>query len=76
VFLIPINQSEDEKINYKMKEAKSKWDINLDKVVCPECRAKQPALRIPKNFEQFMFGGWSCEKCSCSIDKHGNKKAE
>ena len=59
-----------------MKEGKGKWDINLDKVECPECGAKQPMLKIPENLKQLMFGGWNCEKCSCKMDKHGNKKEE
>lgn len=52
---------------------KKKWDINLDDVKCPKCGAKQPALRIPENLEQLIFGGWNCEKCSCKMDKHGEK---
>lgn len=56
-----------------MSNKENKWGINLDKVLCPECGAKQPALRMPKNLEQLMYGGWTCEKCSCKMDKHGNK---
>jgi len=59
-----------------MTNNQNKWDINLDKVECPECGSKQPALRIAKNLEQLMFGGWSCEICSCKMDKHGNKIVE
>ncbi len=59
-----------------MANNKNKWGINLDEVKCPECGSKQPALRIPKNVEQLVFGGWSCENCSCKMDKHGNKIVE
>jgi len=59
-----------------MTNNQNKWDINLDEVKCPECGSKQPALRIPKNLEQLIFGGWSCENCSCKMDKHGNKIVE
>ena len=56
-----------------MTDNKRKWDLNLNAVKCPECDKKQPALRIPKNMEQFKFGGWTCAHCSCQMDKHGNK---
>jgi DNA-directed RNA polymerase subunit RPC12/RpoP len=59
-----------------MENETNKWDINLDKVLCPECGSRQPALRIPKNVKQLMWGGWVCEKCSCKMDKHGNKITE
>jgi len=59
-----------------MSNNKSKWGINLDKVKCPECGAKQPSLRIPKYLEQLIFGGWNCENCSCRMDKYGNKIVE
>lgn len=59
-----------------MESNQNKWGINLDKVLCPECGSKQPALRIPKNLEQLVYGGWICENCSCKMDKHGKKIEE
>jgi hypothetical protein len=56
-----------------MGNSTNKWGIHLKEVLCPECNAKQPALRIPENLEQLVNGGWTCEKCSCKMDKHGNK---
>lgn len=59
-----------------MNEQPKKWNINLDKVFCPSCGTEQATLRIPKNWEQLMNGGWTCEKCSCKMDKHGNQIPE
>jgi hypothetical protein len=59
-----------------MTDKKNNWSINLETIKCPECDSKQPALRIPENLEQLMFGGWNCENCSCKMDKHGNKIIE
>ena len=57
-----------------MEKQKSKWDINLEeKVLCPDCGTEQPAVRAPKNFHQFVFGGWTCKNCSCNMNKHGDK---
>jgi len=38
-----------------MENQQSKWNINLDKVLCPECGSKQPALRIPKPWNNYYL---------------------
>jgi hypothetical protein len=55
---------------------RSKMDVNLDKVICPQCDEKMPALRIPKNIQQLVWGGWVCPKCDCKMDKFGKEIAE
>ncbi|WP_457934598.1 hypothetical protein LOS73_05115 [Pseudoalteromonas sp. SCSIO 43210] len=40
---------------------RSKMAINLDKVFCPKCDEKMPALLIPENIQQLMWGGWTCQ---------------
>jgi transposase-like protein len=47
--------------------------INIDKVLCPKCGAKQPLLRIPKNRREFFKGGWTCKKCGCEMDRFGRE---
>jgi transposase-like protein len=47
--------------------------INIDKVLCPKCGAKQPLLRIPKNSREFFKGGWTCKKCGCEMDRFGRE---
>lgn len=54
----------------------SKFAINLDKVFCPKCDEKMPALRIPKNIKQLMWGGGICPKCACKMDKFGKEIVE
>ncbi|MCX2574646.1 hypothetical protein [Pedobacter sandarakinus] len=51
---------------------KSKYGINLKVVYCPNCKTKQPFIRIPKNITQTLFGGTICPKCSAQLDKYGN----
>jgi len=53
-----------------------KWGINLKEVHCPNCDEKMPALRIPKDIHQLMWGGWTCPNCGCKMDKFGNKVEE
>jgi hypothetical protein len=47
--------------------------VNLNEVHCPDCGDRMPAIRIPDNFHQLMWGGWICPKCKCEMDKYGNK---
>ena len=52
---------------------KGKMGINLNQVNCPDCNEKMPAFRAPRNFRQILFGGWTCTKCGCEMDKWGTK---
>lgn len=48
----------------------SKWGINLSSdLKCPKCGTPVPAIRIPKNFRQFMWGGSTCANCGEEFDK-------
>ena len=58
-----------------MKEGKpkrrSRWGINLRKVHCPQCNERMPAIRVPDNLQQLLWGGWTCPSCGCRMDKWG-----
>lgn len=41
------------------------------KQLCPACGAKLPALRMPKKWRQFLWGGWTCTTCGSEIDHQG-----
>ena len=45
--------------------------INLSKVFCPKCAEPMPRIRRPKNERQRLWGGWTCPKCGCEMDKYG-----
>ena len=51
----------------------TKWAINLGRVSCPRCGQSLPAMRIPRTRELFKWGGWTCGKCGCDVDKHGKE---
>ena len=40
---------------------------------CPECRASLPQVRLPTSLRQALWGGYTCNKCGCEIDKWGRK---
>ena len=57
-----------------MSSFKSKFGINFKSVNCPKCNKKQPKVRIPKDINETLWGGWTCQDCGCKIDKFGKEK--
>jgi hypothetical protein len=51
-----------------------KYGINLRSVYCPTCGKKQSRVRAPKDSEEAMYGGWTCQVCSTRMDKYGHEK--
>jgi len=52
---------------------KGRFGINLGVPNCPKCSQKVPVIRKPKTIRQFLWGGGTCTKCGCEIDKWGNE---
>lgn len=48
--------------------------INLKSVSCPKCRTKQPWIRMPKDWREAFFGGYTCSNCYCKMDKYGKER--
>lgn len=40
---------------------------------CPECEEPMPKVRKPANRRQMLWGGWTCPKCGCEMDRRGRK---
>jgi DNA-directed RNA polymerase subunit RPC12/RpoP len=65
VFLFVIGRKKKLKI-----DEGSKMGLNLSgDLKCPNCGTPAPAVRRPKNFRQFMWGGWTCANCGKEFDK-------
>ena len=43
---------------------------------CPNCGTPVPSVRTPTSLRQFLWGGWTCEKCSTEMDRHGKEIVE
>ena len=43
--------------------------INLKTVTCPKPKTKQP-----KGWKEILWGGYTCNNCSCKMDKYGTKR--
>jgi hypothetical protein len=51
--------------------AKNRWGMNLEPVKCPVCGSPMPQTRQPKSLRQALWGGGTCGKCGCEMDKWG-----
>jgi predicted RNA-binding Zn-ribbon protein involved in translation (DUF1610 family) len=41
---------------------------------CPDCGELLPRIwRKPANRRQALWGGWTCAKCGCEVDRRGRK---
>lgn len=61
------------KLILKVWPKSGKMGINSEKVSCPECGQLMPETRKPANMRQFLWGGWTCERCGTELDKYGAK---
>lgn len=40
---------------------------------CAGCGELMPKLRKPANTRQMLWGGWTCQKCGCELDRKGQR---
>ena len=45
--------------------------IQLGAVQCPCCSTPMPALELPTEVHQLMWGGFTCPTCHTRLDKWG-----
>jgi ssDNA-binding Zn-finger/Zn-ribbon topoisomerase 1 len=55
-----------------LKKVNPNFAINTKRVICPNCKTKQPIIRMPKNQRQILWGGTTCPTCETELDKFGN----
>lgn len=54
-------------------DKKSRLGINPEPVNCPDCGNPMPKIRRPRTIKQALWGGGTCPKCGCEMDKWGKK---
>jgi hypothetical protein len=52
---------------------RNRWGINTHPINCPVCGLKLPKIRRPRSLHEMLWGGCTCEKCGCAMDKWGNR---
>ena len=50
---------------------RNRWGINLEPVNCAACGSPMPKVRRPQSLKQALWGGGTCGKCGCEMDKWG-----
>jgi hypothetical protein len=58
----------------KQSKAKGRWGIGSLRASCPRCGTRLPMIRKPASAEEMMWGGWTCPKCGCKVDKYGRER--
>ena len=51
---------------------RNRWGVNFEQVNCPRCQTPVPRVRKPKSRREMLWGGATCGKCGCEMDKWGN----
>ncbi|MBL8922908.1 MAG: hypothetical protein JNJ54_28930 [Myxococcaceae bacterium] len=62
-----------------IRGTQQKTDLGLNLTLanaCPKCGTPLPAVRVPKNFRQALWGGWTCAKCGVELDKWGRPRSD
>jgi hypothetical protein len=54
----------------RLWKPKSRWGIGSG-TSCPRCAERLPMIRRISSANKAMWGGWTCPKCGCEIDKNG-----
>jgi hypothetical protein len=59
----------------RQSKTKGRWGIgSFFGTSCPRCGERLPMIRKPTSSGEAMWGGWTCPKCGCKVDKHGRER--
>jgi transposase-like protein len=59
----------------RQSKAKGRWGFGSLHTVCPRCGADMPVIRKAASRQEVLWGGWTCAKCGCKVDKYGQERA-
>jgi hypothetical protein len=54
--------------------AKTRWGINFQPLSCPSCGTPVAQIRKPASGQEALWGGYTCQKCGCRMDKWGRQR--
>jgi hypothetical protein len=57
----------------RQPRGRSDFDINLSRVHCPKCGELMPRVRLPHSLRETLWGGHTCPKCGCEMDRWGKE---
>lgn len=59
---------------WRQTKAKGRFGLGSFRVNCPRCGSPLPVVRKPGSAKEMMWGGWTCPKCGCKVDKYGRER--
>ncbi len=59
---------------WQRSRAKGRWGIGSLSASCPRCGSPMPMIRKPTSMQEALWGGWTCAKCGCKVDKYGRER--
>jgi len=48
---------------------KNRFGVNFSGLRCPVCGLAPSNIRAPDNFNQLLWGGFTCKNCGANVDK-------
>ena len=51
-----------------------KWAIETTPPVCPNCKTPPPAVRMPTDINELLWGGHTCHRCGTEYNKQGEER--
>ena len=54
---------------------RGRWGLGTFRANCPRCGTPMPVIRKPTSMEEGLWGGWTCPKCGCKVDKYGRERS-
>jgi hypothetical protein len=51
----------------------NRWGINLESNYCPRCKQPMPRVSRPASLNEALWGGGTCQRCGCKLDKWGRE---
>ena len=58
---------------WQQTKAKGRFGLGGFRKNCPRCGAALPMVRTPSSVSEGLWGGWTCPKCGCNVDKYGRE---
>lgn len=56
---------------WMMKKKQTNQGPSVNPVCCQTCGTKAPATRQAYDFEEYLWGGWTCKTCLTTVDRLG-----
>ena len=59
---------------FLVRRQKQTRGIGLFGAVCPRCAEPLPSVRKATSFSETLWGGWTCPRCGCKVDRYGKER--